>query len=157
MTKKLKIYLDISVPSAYFDQKVPDRMERTKIFWGRLKDYQVYISDLVIDEINAIDDSNIRGLHQKRSLTELVKELNLLSSKISEIGDLANEYVNMGIIPSRYLQDAKHIATATFYSMDVLVSWNFEHMVKLKTKTEVNVVNRKLGFKKIEIVEPSML
>jgi len=46
---------------------------------------------------------------------------------------------------------------ATVNSLDVLISWNFEHIVKLKTKREVNVINVLLGYDEIEIIEPAML
>jgi hypothetical protein len=37
------------------------------------------------------------------------------------------------------------------------VSWNFEHIVKLKTKREINAINVLLGYNQIEIIEPAML
>jgi hypothetical protein len=47
MLKKNKLYLDTSVPNAYFDVRDWYRQEITKQFWSKLKDYQVFISDLV--------------------------------------------------------------------------------------------------------------
>ena len=58
------------------------------------------------------------------------------------------------LIPPRYLDDALHIATAVVHEMDVVVSWNFEHLVKLKTRLGVNGLNRLLGYREIEIVSP---
>ena len=57
----------------------------------------------------------------------------------------------------KHIEDAVHIAVATINSLDILVSWNFEHIVKLKTKREVNAVNVLLGYDPIEIIEPAML
>jgi len=39
-------------------------------------------------------------------------------------------------------------------NLDVLISWNFSHIVKLKTKMRVVGINRMLGYKEIEIVSP---
>jgi len=38
--------------------------------------------------------------------------------------------------------------------LDVIISWNFKHIVKLKTKIEANGVNKLLGYKEIEICTP---
>jgi len=47
-----------------------------------------------------------------------------------------------------------HIAIASANNLDVIVSWNFNHMVKLKTKQGVIAVNSLLGYKSIEIITP---
>jgi hypothetical protein len=90
-------------------------------------------------------------------LLGLAKDFVRLSSESGEIESLAREYVRRGIIPAKHIEDALHIAVASVNSIDVLVSWNFAHIVKLKTKREVNVVNVFLGYSQIELVEPSML
>jgi len=150
--KKLKIYFDTSVPNGYIDDKNLVRQEMTKDFWTRLGQYEVFISDIVVEEIEATSDES-----KKNYLLDLIKGFEKLPSKGDEINTLAEEYVKRGIIPVKYIEDAVHIAVATVYSLDVLVSWNFEHIVKLKTKREVNAVNVLLGYNQLEIVEPTML
>lgn len=151
MPRRYRLYLDTSVPNAYFDEKNLYRQEITRQFWSRLKDYDVLISDLVIREMKATGNKKLRN-----ELTELVKHFELLSTKSDEIRLLAERYVSEGIIPVRHIEDAVHIAVTTVNSLDVLVSWNFEHIVKLKTKREVNAVNVLLGYNPIEIIEPGM-
>ena len=90
-------------------------------------------------------------------MVETVKDFELLLTRSEEIRILSEEYVSRRIIPVKHIEDAVHIAVATINSVDILVSWNFEHIVKLKTKREVNVVNVLLGYDPIEIVEPAML
>ena len=152
MAGKLKIYLDTSVPNAYLDNKNPIRQEVTKGFWAKLDQYKVFISDVVVEEIEATGDED-----KKIHLLDLIKEFEKLSSEEEEIETLTEEYIKREIIPLKHIEDAVHIAIATVYSLDVLVSWNFEHIVKLKTKREVNVVNVLLGYNQLEIVEPTML
>jgi hypothetical protein len=90
--------------------------------------------------------------------TLLSKKLKILeTSSEEEIRSLAEEYVIRGIIPIKKIEDAIHIAIASFYYLDALVSWNFEHIVKLKTKREINVINVLLGYNTLEIIEPSVL
>lgn len=152
MAKKLKIYLDTSVPNAYFDEKNLLRKEITRRFWKRLEEYEVFISDLVLAEINDVGDER-----KKKGLITLLGGIRVLSSNENEIKALAQEYVSRGIIPVKHIEDAIHIAVASFYSINVLISWNFEHIVKLKTKREVNAINMLLGYNQLELVEPSMI
>ncbi|MEW6378264.1 MAG: type II toxin-antitoxin system VapC family toxin [bacterium] len=152
MARKLKIYFDTSVPNAYIDSRNPIRQEITKNLWEKLQQYEIFISDLVVEEIEATGDEV-----KKKHLLDLVKGFERLTSRGEEIEALTEEYIKGRIIPAKYIEDAVHIAVATVYSLDVLVSWNFEHMVKLKTKREVNAVNALLGYKQLEIVEPAML
>jgi len=150
--RKLKIYFDTSVPNAYLDDKNSVRQEATKDFWGRLDQYKVFVSDMVVEEIEATGDEA-----KKARLLDLIKGFEKLSSEGEEIETLTEKYVRRGIIPVKHIEDAVHIATATVYGLDVLVSWNFEHIVKLKTKREVNAINVWLGYNQLEIVEPAML
>ena len=152
MAKRLKIYLDTSVPNAYFDERNALRKEMTRSFWRRLDEYEVFISNLGLEEINDIGDKE-----KKKALLALISGFKMLSSTEKDVKALAEEYVTRGIFPVRYIEDAVHITVASLNSLDVLISWNFEHIVKLKTKREVNVVNVLLGYDQLEIVEPSMM
>ena len=78
-------------------------------------------------------------------------------TKSEEIKILSEEYILRRIIPVKHIENAVHIAVVTVNSIDILVSWNFEHIVKLKTKREVNAMNVLLGYNPIEIVEPAMI
>lgn len=151
MPRRYRLYLDTSVPNAYFDERNVYRQEITRQFWLKLKECHVLISDLVIREMKATGNENLR-----EKLVELVKDFELLSTESDEIRLLAEEYVSKGIIPVRHIEDAVHIAVTTVNSLDILVSWNFEHIVKLKTKRQVNAVNVLLGYDPIEIIEPGM-
>lgn len=55
---------------------------------------------------------------------------------------------------TKYRGDAIHIAIASVHDMDVVISWNMEHMVKLKIRREVRAVNILEGYKEIEICTP---
>jgi len=152
MPKRIKIYLDTSVPNAYFDDKNPFRKDITREFWKKLDDCEVVVSDLVINEIK-----DTRDELRKKELLSLISGFEILSSFEEEIRLLAEEYVIRGVIPIKKIEDAIHIAIASFYYLDVLISWNFEHIVKLKTKREINVINVMLGYNTLEIIEPSVL
>lgn len=152
MPKKLKIYLDTSIPNAYFDDRNLLRKEITREFWKNLNDYEVFVSDLVVKEIG-----DTRDEQRKNDLLSLIDVFNILQSSEEEIRLIAEEYVIRGVTPIKKIEDAIHIAISSFYYLDVLISWNFVHIVKLKTKREINVINVLLGYNTLEIIEPSVL
>ena len=85
----------------------------------------------------------------------LVREFNPLLLEIDlETEELAERYIDEGVIPERYRGDALHIAVAVVNGIEVIISWNFEHIVKLKTRVMVNGINRLLGYHEIEICSP---
>ncbi len=77
---------------------------------------------------------------------------NLRANK--QIEDLTEKYMLEKIVPEKYKADAIHIAFAVVYELDVVVSWNLAHLVKLATRLKVNGVNKKEGYKEIEICTP---
>jgi predicted nucleic acid-binding protein len=50
---KMKVYLDTSVISALFDERTPERQNLTKAAWDILDNYDVCVSELVVDELSA--------------------------------------------------------------------------------------------------------
>ncbi len=67
---------------------------------------------------------------------------------------MAQAYIDNDIIPEEYRNDALHIAVATLQDVDLLVSWNFEHLVNPETRRKVKAVNLLKGYKEIDIVTP---
>ena len=72
----------------------------------------------------------------------------------AEASELAQEYLAAGVIGAAHLEDARHIATATVQRVDVLVSWNFKHIVNLGRIRGYNSVNFRLGYTLLEIRSP---
>ena len=64
------------------------------------------------------------------------------------------EYQNLGVVPERFRNDLRHVAVATVAAVDALVSWNFRHLVNVRTRRAVHAVNLRLGYPLIEIVSP---
>lgn len=148
---KLKIYLDTSVYSALFDERDPKRQKMTLEFWNKIDSYNLYVSNLNLEEIQGISDKKLKE--------KLIKYLN--KGKMIQISpeteQLAKIYIKEGIIPEKYEIDALHLAFTTINSIDIIISWNFKHLVKRKTRLEVNLTNLKEGYKTIEILAPPEL
>ena len=149
--KKLKIFLDTSVYSAIFDNRVPSRQKMTQDFWNTIGDYEVYYSEIILEEINAISDENI-----KKDIYDLLKDGKNIKTS-AEVENLTQIYIDEGLIPEKYENDALLIALTSVYSLDILVSWNFKHLVKRKTRIGVNLINLKNNYKTIEIFAPPEL
>lgn len=149
--KKIKYYLDTTIFNFVFTEGDAEKKDITlKLF----KDLPliaegVYISDEVIREISRADEP------RKSQLEGLLRETDPLLIEVDiEAEELAERYIKERIIPVRYRSDALHIAVAVINGIEAIVSWNFEHIVKLKTRVMVNGVNRLLGYHEIEICSP---
>lgn len=149
--RKLKLYIETSVINVGTSDQSPENRDITLEFFQKLKNglYEAFTSEIVIYEISrAPEDRAIK-------LRDTINDLDLIVLEDhEEIDQLAEEYIKAGLVPERYLDDARHIATATYYEMDAIISWNFEHMVKLKTKKGIPSVNILHGYKPIEIIAP---
>jgi hypothetical protein len=67
---------------------------------------------------------------------------------------LANAYLKEGVVAESSLSDARHMAIATVERVDILVSWNYKHIVNISRIRLLNSVNLKLGYPVIEIRSP---
>jgi len=67
---------------------------------------------------------------------------------------LAKEYIDKGILTQKYRFDALHIAFATTEEVDLLVSWNFKHIVHYDKIRQFNAVNLEIGYKPAAIYSP---
>ena len=154
MSKKIKIYLDTSVISCLQAPDTPEKMADTLRLWEDLKAniYDVFISDITIDEINDCSEP-------KRSfmLDELKKISLTVIAAETIVEDLAQEFIRMGILKEKSIDDCRHIATALIAKCDVIVSWNFKHIVNDKTIEGVKIISRTKGFDGIKIYCPSIL
>jgi hypothetical protein len=73
-----------------------------------------------------------------------------------EVEDLAQEFISLGILTETNLDDCKHIAVAMLANCDIIVSWNFKHIVNYKTIEGVKLIAGIKGYKDIVILCPSM-
>jgi predicted nucleic acid-binding protein len=151
--RKTKLYLDTSVISFYYAEDALEKMAVTRKFFDQelaKEEYEVYISDLTIREL-----SNCTNPEQQEKLVKFAYGLtpNVLTAT-DEIDQIAVQFVEDGVIPAKYQEDALHLAFALHHNLDYVLSWNFKHLVTLKTKRAVKVVAAREGFKEIEILTP---
>jgi len=144
---KPRVYIDTSVIGGCFDDefKVYSKLLFEEIISGKKG---IVVSDIVLFELEGAP-KNVRDFfngipHNSIEYTFLNEE------SIS----LANTYLREGVIAESSISDARHIAIATIERVDVLVSWNFKHIVNLNRIHLINSVNLKLGYPMLEIRSP---
>jgi len=147
----MRIYLETSVINVLFDEKQKEMKEKTEKFFelAKKRDYTLLVSDLVYTEIQRAP------LEKRQKIKKILSDLRPERlDTTNEVLDLSNEYVKANLIPKSYRADAIHIAIAVTYEVDIIVSWNLRHIVRLKTIMGVNEINKKLGRPFILIVTP---
>ena len=147
--KMLKLYLDTSVPNYLFIKDAKDKRKVTEILFHSAiwNQYEFYISSIVVQEI-------LRATVEKqRQLFEVLEGIDILDfTEEAEI--LALAYLKAMALPKSSYEDAQHVALATIYHLDAVVSWNFKHLVNLNRVKQINHVNEQMGYKHIEIISP---
>lgn len=147
----MRIYIDTSVINGIYAQDSEIKARTTQFFKNaHAFGYNLYASEATIEEIEHTPQKSKRIL-----LKNIIEEYQIeILSVTEEARWLANRYIDAKIIPKKYFPDALHIAIAASYNIPVLLSWNFEHMVKVKTKLAVTRINRQEGYPVIEISSP---
>ena len=152
--RKLKIYLDTSVIS-YLDQHdAAERMAETLDFWQEVKygKYDIYVSDVTITEISKCNEQ------KKATLEKYLSEINFTVVPIDEEMEvLAEQIISQGILTQKSHDDCMHISAAVIYDCDIIASWNFKHIVNVKTINGVRAINILNGYRPIDIYTPAML
>ena len=146
---KLRVYLDTSVFSAYYDDRMTDRQAETEAFWRRKDEFEVYTSELTKEELRQTPDQKRRGRFQV-----LLKDVKVIAVT-EEMRQLAQGYVEAGIFTQLMFNDALHVAVAVLSRQAVLLSWNFRHLVNRRRRAMVNELNMARMLPTIEMVAPA--
>ena len=152
--RKLKVYLDTSIVSYLDQQDAPDKMNETLRLWElfRQEKFDVYISDVVIREINQCPPEKLTVL--QRFLDEI--SYTVIETDESTL-ELAEKFIDFGILRQTSLDDCQHIAAAIISGCDIITSWNFKHIVNVKTVRGVKTITTLEGYKDLLIYPPSIL
>jgi predicted nucleic acid-binding protein len=152
--EKLKVYLDTSVISHLMQEDVPGKMADTLKLWDMFKEgkYDIYLSQVTVDEIRKCPEP-------KRSVMyDYLSDIDYTNLDITaETLELAQRIIDIGILTQKSFDDCQHIAVAVINGCDCIISWNFKHIVNIKTIRGVRAVTNLKGYKPIEILNPSVL
>lgn len=145
-----RIYIDTSVLGGYYDKEFEND---TRQFFERIRnrDFYVYLSQISEFELLPAPEK-VKDVVKIIPLDCLIK-----LDFIKEAEDLADNYIRDKILGKASTNDAYHIAISTVNRIEILVSWNFRHIVNLDKIRSFNAVNLKLGYPTIDIRSPKEL
>jgi len=143
----LRVYIDTSVIGGCLDEEFAEWSVRLmQEFRDGLK--IAVLSDITLQELEIAPEA-VRS--QLKEISPACQEYVILDDEAMQ---LAQAYLREGALTEKYLLDAQHIAMATLGRVDVMVSWNFKHIVNLNRIRLYNSVNLKLGYPMIDIRSP---
>lgn len=152
--RKLKVYLDTSVVSHLLQEDVPEKMADTRQLWEMFKDgkYDVYLSTVTLKEIQNCPEP------KKTQMIDYLNQIQYITLDITEdVISVANKIIDMGILTQKSFDDCQHIGVAVINECDCIISWNFKHIVNVKTIRGVRAITNLEGYIMIEIWNPSVL
>ena len=142
-----KIYLDTSVFGGYYDT---DFEEDTQILFEKVK-----LGQFIIIYSTTTEDELLGAPERVQEiLPNIAETLKRRVELTEEAVNLADTYLAENVVGKTSRSDCFHIAMATINEVDILVSWNFKHIVNVKRIRGYNAVNMKLGYKTIDIRSP---
>jgi hypothetical protein len=145
--KRLQIYVDASVVGGCEDEEFRDATMR---LWKH------FIDGSFIQILSEHTLRELQGAPEKvrNHLAAVPVENQIILPDSDEADELAEAYLVRGIVGPNCRADALHVALATLGRADVLVSWNFKHVVNLCRIRLFNAVNLEQGYGLIEIRTP---
>ena len=144
---KPRLYFDTSVFGGVYDEEFE---EISVLLFEKVKLGQIICvySDLSEAELKNAPD-NVRNF-----FTNLPKQNTEFVEVTEEAYLLADNYITEKVVGQTSLNDCRHIATATINKVDILVSWNFKHIVNVFRIRGYNSINLRLGYSQLDIRSP---
>lgn len=130
-------------------------MQETREHWEQFKvreDVEIIISSPALTELSRCNT---------RKLSYLLNELSQLHYTKVQVADeereLADMYLQNGVLKEKSFDDLTHITTAALNGCHYIVSWNFRHFVNPKTINAVNSIHLTMRLPQVNIFSPSMM
>ena len=145
--KKLRVYIDTSVIAGCLDDEFS--LESNQLMEAiKQEKFILLMSDIIVSElINAPQAVKDILLSIPQRVIEVVKIT-------AEVLQLRNAYINEGVVTSKSINDATHVAAATIARAAAIISWNFKHIVRLDKMKGYNQINLLNGYGILTIISP---
>lgn len=147
------VYIETSI-LGYLTARLTDNLilaaniKITQDWWNDFSGlFVLYTSEIVEDEVS------------KGDLAIAAQRLNLLESLIfldltEEAIELAQAFLQQSNLPSKASNDALHMALATVYGLDYLLTWNCKHMANAQIQRKLSQISSELGYKLTFVCTP---
>ena len=148
--KKLRLYFETTMFNYYFDSERDGHLATVKMFEAiRAGEFEGYTSEYVAFELRNSPEP------KQSEMLSLIEKFGIIMLELNEeIDRLSETYIRDGVIPAKYQFDSAHVAAAVVNGMDCVLSFNFRHINRLKTKEMTSLVNLREGYKNVIICTP---
>jgi predicted nucleic acid-binding protein len=150
---KPTVYIETTIPSYYFDERADllRDIQRTRQWWdSEREEYECMISPMVLRELEQGDYP-----YQEQCL-ELVSDIPVLEVN-EEIEEIVEVYLAHHLMPRHPAADAVHLAFASYYRIDYLLTWNCKHLANARKEGHLKRINERLGLYLPRLVTPQTL
>ena len=130
------VYLDTTIPSYLFDERdsLKLHIDVTKKWWNEeRKNFDIWISEETISEITDGD------YPRKPEIIQFISEIQILPYE-PQIIEIAQIYLENYLMPRVLKGDALHLAYASFYKIDFLLTWNCNHLANANKRKHISLV-----------------
>jgi len=149
--RKQKIYLETTLFNHYFDDDRGLAHKSTITLFKEIAagKYEAFTSTYVTDELERAP------AEKSEKMIALIEQYDITVLAFNDEAErLTDIYVEQGVIPIKYRTDGVHIAVAAVNDLDLIISLNFQHIVKRKTKMGTGSINALNNYRAIEIFNP---
>jgi hypothetical protein len=152
--KQLRIYLDTSIVNFLFAEDAPDfRRVTEEFFTQHAQKYELFTSEVLLVEVSR--DPNPEHRQKLLGVLEQYPIAILPTDRRLEVERMADLYQAHRVIPATKREDAFHVAYATVFGLDILLSWNFKHLANVRREKLIAEINRAAGYPELlRLVSP---
>jgi len=149
-------YIETTIPSYYVARPSMNviqasRQASTRAWWdGGRSGFDLFTSQEVLQEARLGDADMAR---QRLDFLASLPKLELTE----QVGLLAQNLIQAGLVPEKAASDAVHIAVASVHQMNYIVTWNFKHIANPYTRDRLQEVVADTGFRLPVMCSPEEL
>ena len=152
---KRRVYIETSIPSFYHttrtDPKIVGQRETTRRWWATERQwYELSTSLPVLTELQG------GNYPSREQAIQLLVGIPLLEV-IPIIDDIVMVYAQQKLMPSNNLADAYHLALASYYGVDYLLTWNCLHLANVRKQEHIAKINERLRLRTPTLTTPENL
>lgn len=148
--RRIRVYCDTSVFGGVLDEEFA---AATKRFFDGVKKgrYMILVSPVILDELS-------RAPRRVQQVLEGLPESSVETPAVSdEARRLGQAYLTAGVLGQASRGHATHVATASVAGADLILSWNFRHIVNYERIQKFNAVNLLNGYRALDVRSPQEL
>ncbi len=147
---KRTVYLDATIPSYLFDEResIKTYIEVTRKWWEEENShFDIWVSEETIAELS------VGNYPRQVEILIFVAELQVLPADERAL-EIAQIYLDNYVMPQVLKGDALHLAYATFYKFDFLLTWNCNHLANANKRQHIRIINTRMNLPTPEIITP---